>query len=84
MKCALDCVHSCLAKCQHAQAAGDTACYAACTKPCLPRCVATSSALSVEALTAVAEAHAGKTTVEGASVAAAVPPNTAAPVETLS
>ena len=43
MKCALDCVHACLAKCAHADGRG-SACYSECTKPCLPKCVDTSAA----------------------------------------
>ena len=54
MKCALDCVHSCLAKCHHAtevhaSSGGASGCYAECTKPCLPKCAAGGVETSSEA-----------------------------------
>ena len=52
MKCALNCVHGCLAKCSHVFSAdGPTrskACYDDCTKTCLPTCAARGGAGGAE------------------------------------
>ena len=62
MKCALDCVHTCLAKCAHSRSpsvGGTGSCYADCTRPCLPKCVDKSkTSASVALLAAAAEAAA--------------------------
>ena len=71
MKCALDCVHSCLSKC--GAAGTGSKCYAECTKPCLPKCVTAKNAHTVESLAAAAEAHARQ--------AKSHAPHSAAPVE---
>ena len=84
MKCALDCVHTCLAKCAHAEGrvntSGGSQCYADCTKPCLPKCITPGSGnVPVEALAAAAEAHAsGKSVMPSAKVPA---PDTAVMIE---
>ena len=72
MKCALDCVHTCLAKCSGAGASSK--CYADCTTPCLPKCVTAKDPHTLEALSAAAEAHARQAKISHA-------PNTAVPVE---
>lgn len=91
MKCALNCVHTCLAKCSHSSTAvaansGDS-CYSNCNKKCLPKCVDTSTkhVTTVESLAAAAEAHAVKqvnepTAASRGSVIASTP-HSAVPVE---
>ena len=50
MKCALNCVHSCLGKCSHIYTADgigpSRTCYMDCTRKCLPGCVAGTGTLA--------------------------------------
>jgi|Transcript_63821 hypothetical protein len=63
MKCALNCVHGCLAKCSHVYYSGgidpSRNCYVDCTKNCLPSCISHgtvhASGAELTALTASAE-----------------------------